>query len=418
MALAQEIGDRGGEARAITGISAAHSTLGKYEKSIEFTKEALVINRELGNDTAISLNLISLGAAYGNLGEYEESIFYSRQALIVGRKTQSRNEEFFALKNLGVAFKELGQTDTAISFFKQAINIIESIRRDNIHIDQSLQEVYIDKHDKSYRQLADLLLTQGKVLEAQKVLDLLAIEEIQDYNQNTRSTVLPSGEIDYTETETKIRDRHNTLVKVGLEILRCEVPNSGCRAQLPDLREQRRKLVIQFNQLTKAINQQSIARQAQEDGVQLIAGLNNSARKLVEQKDNTLFVYTFINIDPKDPRKGTLWLIWVGPGGVVNTIDREINPKELANTALKFRRLLTSSRPYDATEFQTLSQQLHWWIIDPLQDELEKNNIQHLVFRLDRELRYIPMAALHNGDSFLIERYTVANGFCRKKVER
>ena len=409
LTIARELGDRNAEGRILGNLGNAYDALGEYERAIDLYNQSLKVKREIGDRPGEAYSLGNLGLAYLSLGEYEQAIVKYREALGLAREIKDRYAERIVLGNLGRAFREVGQTDTALTFFKQAINVTETIRRDNRGLDPSLQKSYANVIADDYRELADLLLTQGRVLEAQQVLDLLAIEEISDYNQNTRATVLPSGKIDYTDAEAKIRDRHDSLAKVGLEISRCELPKSGCEAQLPSLREQRRKLVIQFNQLTEAINKQSIARQSQEDGVQLIAGLNNSARKLVEQKENTLFVYTFINIDPNNPRKGNLWLIWMGPGGVVNTIKREVNPKLLADTALQFRRMISQNKAYDATEFQTLSQQLYQWIIDPLQEELDKNNIQHLIFRLDRELRYIPMAALHNGDNFLIERYTVAN---------
>ena len=407
--IKREIGDRRGEATSLGNLGAAYDVLGEYERAIDFLEQTLEIAREIGDRQGEANSLGNLGLAYLSLGKHERAIVQLREALVLAREVKSRYAERITLANLGRAFREIRQTDTALTFFKQAIEVTESIRQDNRRLTPSLQQSYANVIAKDYRALADLLLTQGRVLEAQQVLDLLAIEEIRDYNQNTRATVLASGEVEYTDTETEIRKSHDSLINLGLEILRCEAPDSGCRDQLPTLRNQRKELVIQFNETAKALNQQTITRQSQEDGVQLIAGLNNSARKLVEQKENTLFVYTFINVDPDNPKKGTLWLIWVGPGGVVGTIEREINPQELANTALKFRSILTSSKPYDANEFQTLSQQLHRWIIDPLQDELDKNKIQHLIFRLDRELRYIPMAALHNGNSYLIERYTVAN---------
>ena len=407
--LYRELGDRQGEANSLGNLGLAYDALGEYERAIDFHNQSLTIDRETGDRRGEANSLGNLGNAYGSLGEYERAIVQFREALVLAREVKSRYTERLVLANLGRAFREIRQTDTALTFFKQAIEVTESIRQDNRRLALSLQQSYANVIADDYRELADLLLTQGRVLEAQQVLDLLAIEEIRDYNQNTRATVLASGEVEYTDTETEIRESHDSLINLGLEILRCEAPDSGCKDQLPNLRDQRRQLVAQFNDIAEAINDQARDRRDKEDGVQLIAGLDKSARKLVEQKENTLFVYTFINVDPDNPKKGTLWLIWVGPGGVVGTIEREINPQELANTALKFRSILTSSKPYDANEFQTLSQQLHRWIIDPLQEELDKNNIQHLIFRLDRELRYIPMAALHNGNSYLIERYTVAN---------
>jgi len=53
-----------------------------------------------------------------------------------------------------------------------------------------------------------------------------------------------------------------------------------------------------------------------------------------------------------------------------------------------------------------LSQQLYDWIIRPLEQELA--GIETLVFSPDGLFQGIPMAALHDGNQFLIERYQVA----------
>ncbi len=407
--IKREIGDRQGEANSLGNLGSAYYSLNQYERAIDSYNQSLTLAREIGDRRGEASSLNNLGNAYRSLGQYERAIVQFREALALNREIKSRYGERITLANLGRSFREIGQTDTALALFKQAVNVTESIREDNTRLDQSSQQSYADVIADDYRELADLLLTQGRALEAQEVLDLLAVQEIRDYNQNTRSVVRASGDIGYTAIETEIRDQHDSIINLGLEILRCQDAKNNCKNKLSDLNKQRTNLIAEFNETTKAIAERARDRAPQEDGFQRIAGLGSSARKLVEQKAGTLFINTFIDIDPNNPKQGTLWLLWVGPGGIANAIQRDIDPTELANTVLKFRQILTNSAPYDPNEFQALSQQLHRWIIDPLQDELDKNQIQHLIFRLDRELRYIPMAALHNGNSYLIERYTVAN---------
>ncbi|MEM6252089.1 MAG: CHAT domain-containing protein [Cyanobacteria bacterium P01_D01_bin.156] len=53
------------------------------------------------------------------------------------------------------------------------------------------------------------------------------------------------------------------------------------------------------------------------------------------------------------------------------------------------------------------AQQLHNWLISPLEKTLSNNNITHLAFVLPSGLRSLPLAALHNGNSFLVERYSL-----------
>jgi CHAT domain-containing protein len=54
------------------------------------------------------------------------------------------------------------------------------------------------------------------------------------------------------------------------------------------------------------------------------------------------------------------------------------------------------------------AQTLYKWLLKPIEQELKQQGIQHLSFILDRGLRTFPIAALHDGKSFIIERYGVS----------
>lgn len=54
------------------------------------------------------------------------------------------------------------------------------------------------------------------------------------------------------------------------------------------------------------------------------------------------------------------------------------------------------------------AQKLHSWLINPIEQKLEQASIETLVIIPDGPLRTIPLAALHDGDSFLIESYALA----------
>ena len=70
---------------------------------------------------------------------------------------------------------------------------------------------------------------------------------------------------------------------------------------------------------------------------------------------------------------------------------------------LRYYLVVRSSRRY-----LKLSQQLYDWLLRPLEAELEAQGIETLVFSLDGVLQGIPMAALYDGQQFLIENYQVA----------
>ncbi|MGB3535215.1 MAG: CHAT domain-containing protein [Microcoleaceae cyanobacterium] len=68
------------------------------------------------------------------------------------------------------------------------------------------------------------------------------------------------------------------------------------------------------------------------------------------------------------------------------------------------------SRPPEtdnSEQYLTASQQLYQWMIAPLETELEKQGIDTLIFSLDPGIRNFPIATLHDGESFLVQKYSL-----------
>jgi CHAT domain-containing protein len=75
------------------------------------------------------------------------------------------------------------------------------------------------------------------------------------------------------------------------------------------------------------------------------------------------------------------------------------------NRSQQLRRAVTDvriPRPY-----LPVSQQLYQWLIAPLEAELASREITNLAFVVDVGLRSLPMAVLHDGDGFILERYSI-----------
>ncbi|MBW4522666.1 MAG: CHAT domain-containing protein [Scytolyngbya sp. HA4215-MV1] len=59
-------------------------------------------------------------------------------------------------------------------------------------------------------------------------------------------------------------------------------------------------------------------------------------------------------------------------------------------------------------EYKHPSEQLYGWLIQPLDAELQSQKVETLVFVLDGAFRNVPMAALSDGQKFLVEKYSIA----------
>ncbi|NJK77029.1 MAG: CHAT domain-containing protein [Microcoleus sp. SU_5_6] len=64
--------------------------------------------------------------------------------------------------------------------------------------------------------------------------------------------------------------------------------------------------------------------------------------------------------------------------------------------------------PASGNNFLPLTQRVYDWLIRPIEPALESSQTKILVFVLDGELRNIPMAALHDGSKYLVEKYALA----------
>ena len=74
----------------------------------------------------------------------------------------------------------------------------------------------------------------------------------------------------------------------------------------------------------------------------------------------------------------------------------------------EFERALTNRNKTNTTNYLSSAQQLYKWLIAPLEAHLQAQKIHSLVFAMDAGLRSLPLAALHDGQGFLVERYSVS----------
>jgi len=83
-----------------------------------------------------------------------------------------------------------------------------------------------------------------------------------------------------------------------------------------------------------------------------------------------------------------------------------VSQREVESTIQRFQDRLPLE--FAQQETRQLAQTLESWLIQPVAAELAASEVKTLVFVLDGALRNVPLAALHNGESYLIERYAIA----------
>ncbi|UBF26896.1 CHAT domain-containing protein [Kovacikia minuta CCNUW1] len=79
----------------------------------------------------------------------------------------------------------------------------------------------------------------------------------------------------------------------------------------------------------------------------------------------------------------------------------------LVEVANQFRYEVADPSKTRTQSYLPAAQQLYRWLIAPLEAELKAQGIQTIVFVMDSGIRFIPLAALHDGQQFLIEKYSL-----------
>ena len=83
----------------------------------------------------------------------------------------------------------------------------------------------------------------------------------------------------------------------------------------------------------------------------------------------------------------------------------EITRQQVLNVADKFRLEVTNVRSRKG--YIVPGKQLYDWLVAPMDAELQALGIENVTFLVDYGLRSIPMAAIYDGQQFLIEKYSV-----------
>jgi CHAT domain-containing protein len=87
---------------------------------------------------------------------------------------------------------------------------------------------------------------------------------------------------------------------------------------------------------------------------------------------------------------------------------RFVTPVGAAQVNDEVRRLRQLLEKRTTREYLRPAQQLYDWVLRPVEGELRRAGIRTLVIVPDGSLRTIPLAALHDGQQFVLERYAVS----------
>ncbi len=393
-------------------IGTVQYTLGAVEKAIAYHEKALAIQLQaLGPAHPITaLSYYNLSAIYYAEGADAEALEYAQTVLPVAETSAYGELKWRAWHLMSKVQARQGQPKAAIFFGKKAVNAIQSMRRQSSTLEREWQRSFMGNKASAYRELAGLLVKQGLPAEAQYVIGLLKEEEYFDFIRRdpVEAKRLPEKNLLSTAEqpwEKRYKEISNPVAEIGKKLQEIERPVNRKSPSNKDrrLQEARWKNFKNASLTFETYLRQLAAKMESPDPVthpELSTSATEEAaffqRALSACSNPTALVYYLVTSEK-------LFII-------VTTPDRQwarevtCSSSELARLIRHFRKALHSPGKDPIPGARRLYQKL----IMPIAEDLKQAKTETLVVSLDGPLRYIPIAALHDGHQYVVERYEIA----------
>ncbi len=295
---------------------------------------------------------------HGNLPPLREIATRLATAVKQARLLQDPRAESFALGYLGHLYEQAQQWSEAKKLTQQALQLAQTIDATDIAYRWSWQLGRI------YRQMGDRAAAIAAYSESVQLLKALR-----------RDLVAMSSAVQFSFRET-IDPAYRDLVELLVE--------SPTPAQVD---VQTARSVIEALQ------------QAELENFLRSACLEQAIANIETADPSAAVIYPII-------LKEQLVVITSLPG---QTLSFHTTPLAKAKLEEVLEQALASLNPiYDDQERLHLFGAIYDWLIRPIETSLAKNKVKTLVFVLEGKLRNLPMAALYDGQRYLIESYGVA----------
>lgn len=188
------------------------------KKALKLYGQALRLHRLLGERGGEARTLGNIGFVYASLGERRKALQSYSEALPLFDEIRDRIGEAAISHNL-MAFWTRDNAALAVFFGKQAVNTLQHLRANISGFEKGLQRTFIRSKESIYRELASLLISQGRLPEAQQVLGLLKEDEYFEFvRRDGEAASLTAARISFTSAEAEMEKRFSEITDRIAEI--------------------------------------------------------------------------------------------------------------------------------------------------------------------------------------------------------
>jgi CHAT domain-containing protein len=396
---------------SLNNLALTYSQLGQHDKATPLFQRGLAISEKVyGEEHPSTANgLESLAGNFSSLALYNDALPLQVRALEIYEKVlgSEHTKTAWGWSNLSVIFEGMGQPTLAISLLKQAVNIYQTQRERVSTIGKGELQSYSASVEVNYQTLASWLTDQGRLAEAQQVLDMLKEDEQFDFIRRSSTADPRRTRMGYTPSEakwmTRFRQVADQLGALGAEeqALQKQAKLGLTPAQQARLKAIKDDLAVANKAFTSFLEEMqkgfaaegpAKAAEVEETSAQAQRELQSLVRQL--GPDVALMQY-YVTPDK-------VGIILTTPG-VVLPFSSVVDAKALNRQIFQYRNMLgnRTSNPLPA------SQALYQLLVAPVAQALEQAGIKTVMLSLDGNLRHVPFGALHDGKQYLAQRWSL-----------
>lgn len=428
--------------KALRSLGVTLQVVGELDKSERTLKESLEISKKLGLVGDSSEILFSLGNTKRSLEETQQALDYYQQAAAIAANPRVKVEAELNQLSLYVAASQSDYARVLIPEIKSQLENLPASRMSvyaAVNFAQSLSLLaQTDKAESGRYQDAAKILARA-LQDAEKLGDsrakaysLTELGKLYEYSQQpTEALKLSQQALSIAQSINASDITYQAAWQLG-RIYKNKGNKEGALAAYASsvgiLKSLRSDLVavnsdIQFSfqesvepvyrEYVSLLLQSNPSQQNLRDARATIealqlAELDNffreaciDAKKEIDEIDQqAAVVYPIILPD-------RLEVILSMPGGdALSNYRTSLSEAEVEKAIKLMRQSLNPA--FSNQERLQVSQQLYNWLIRPVESALSHRGIKTLVFVLDGSLRNLPMAGLHDGKHYLIEKYNIA----------
>jgi CHAT domain-containing protein len=424
--LARKIssGERAQETlEALSSWGRVNARMGDWAAAEAAFREALEARREaLGPARPRALeSLVSLAGAVAAQGRGDEAKALLLEALtgLESALGSGHPRTAEAAAALGEICLLEGELSAAAFYLKVAVSADQRTRGGLLALDRVLQDGYLVSVRRHYDLLVKALLLSGKAAEAQEVIGLLKEAETrppwpEETSRKPReappsAAAPPGGRDDGTlfagtadeAARRAFREAADTLSAMGRERAALagrkragELDEAG-EARLSEIDARLSEASREFLDLCGSLRERLSA--AGEQGkVKAVELLESRQRTLEAMGEGTVLVHALSTED-------SLYLFLTTPYALA-VKESPVPRQELSAMATRLAALLRDG----SRDPRPAAKALWDVLMAPIEGELEGAGARTLMFSLDGPLRYVPVAALWDGERWLAERHPTA----------